>query len=98
MCVTLPVSTHSLSDHRLCVIFQQVPYVEVTCSIEYAEDRRSGLGPLQGDHRFASCTVLPLRHRLLMADCMQPDAAIATTHLKQGQRIFEIYPFEATVV
>lgn len=83
VCLTLPVWINPLGDHGLGVIFQQVPYVEVGGCVEHTEDCWSGLSPLQSDHRFTCCTVLPLCHRLLMADCMQPDGAIPTTHLEE---------------
>lgn len=85
MCV-LPVSIDPLCDDRLCVTLQQVPYVKVGSCIKHTEHCRSGLVPLQRDHRLSGCAVPPLRHRLLLADCMQPDAAITTTHLGYRQR------------
>lgn len=86
VCLSLPVLRHPLSDHRLCVVFHQVPYVQVRGCIEYTKDCGPGLCPLQRDHRFTCCTVLPLCHWLLVTDCMQPDAAIPTTHLEKGQK------------
>ena len=84
VCVVLPVRRNPLCEHRLCVALQQVPYMEVRSCIEHTEDRRPGVGPLQWDHRFPRCAAPPLRHRLLVADCVQPDAAVPTTHLGKG--------------
>lgn len=80
--LVLPVRVYPFGDNRLGVVFQQVPYVEVGGSIEHAEDCWSGLGPLQWDHWFTSCTAVPLCNRLLLADYVQPDAAVPTAHLE----------------
>lgn len=57
--------------------------MEVRGSIQHAEDRRSGLRPLNGDHR--ASTTSPLRHGLLIPDRVQPDAAVPATHLERAQ-------------
>lgn len=82
VCLALPVRMNPFGDHRLRVIFEQVPHVEVRGCIKHTEDCRSGLRPLQWHYRFTSCTILPLCHRLFKADCMQPDATIPTSHLE----------------
>lgn len=87
ICLVLPVRINPFGDYRLCVTFQQVPYVEVRGCIKHTEDCWSGLRPLQRDHRFTRCTILPLCHRLLVADCMQPDAAIPTSHLEYVKKV-----------
>ncbi|TNN70784.1 hypothetical protein EYF80_019067 [Liparis tanakae] len=64
------------------VLWRKVPYVEGGGAVEHTEDRRSGLGPLQRDHRLPSGTAPPLGHGPLVADLMQPDAAVPTAHLE----------------
>lgn len=68
------------SDHRLGGTFQEVPDVEVRGGIQRTEDRRSGVGPLNGHHGVS--TTPPLRHGMLVPDRVQPDAAVPTSHLE----------------